>query len=222
MAEEIKEVVPPAEAPPKVEEKKDETLLGEKISEGDKKVSEPPKEEAKKEADKADKPKEEKVVPDKYELKLPEGSNLSPARLEKIALYAKEQGLSNQEAQRVLERESDAVSEFSKNQTTQYESKKAEWLESCKADTEFGGEALKENVLLANNVIAKYGSQQLREQLDLTGLGNHPELMRMIVKIGKEMGPDKLVVAGAADKSKPKPTAHRVWGYMNEGKDKAS
>lgn len=228
MSEEVKPVVEPkveapkVEAPPKVETPKvepkpAETLLGK----ADQTVSEgAPKEAPKEGAEKA--PVEAKVVPEKYDLKLPDGSALNPARVEKIALFAKENGLSQDEAQRVVERESDAVADFAKGQNENYERTKSQWLESSKSDSEIGGEHLKESVHVANSVIEKYGSTALRENLNATGLGNHPELIRMMVKIGREMGPDKLVVAGSETAGKPKPTAERVWGYMNEGKSKAS
>src|SRR5688572_20896218 len=58
-------------------------------------------------------PKEQKpVVPEKYDLKLPEGSLLEAAQMEKISAYAKEKGLSNEQAQELLERENDAVSGY--------------------------------------------------------------------------------------------------------------
>src|SRR3972149_1235780 len=53
---------------------------------------------------------EKPVVPQKYELKLPEGSQLDQARIDSLSAYAKEKGLSNEQAQAILDRESDAVS----------------------------------------------------------------------------------------------------------------
>ena len=195
---------PPTVEVPKSEPKPTETLLGADI------------------AEKAEKPAEAaKVVPEKYELKLPEGSVISQAQVDSLSLVYKEKGLSNEQAQLALEQRSDAVAEFAKGQNTRYEETKSEWLEQCKSDKEFGGDdaKLKESVSLANSVIKKYGNKELREKLDLTGLGNHPELMRMMVKIGREMGPDKIVVAGQLSED-AKPTHQRVWGYMNEEKNK--
>jgi hypothetical protein len=51
------------------------------------------------------KPTEAKVVPEKYDLKLPEASLLDASHVEKLTAFAKERGLSNDEAQALLERE---------------------------------------------------------------------------------------------------------------------
>lgn len=216
------EELKPAPETPKVEPapKVEPTLLGEKVSEGEPK--EKPEGEPKKEEAAQSKPAEEaKSVPEKYELKLPEGSVLDAARVEKVIAFAKANGLSQDEAQRVLERENDAVAQFAKEQNDNFERVKGQWLDEAKSDTEFGGEKLKESVMLSNNVIKKFGSDKLRESLNATGLGNHPELVRMLVRIGKEMGPDKLVVPGSVEPAdSPKPVKDRVWGYMNEGKSK--
>lgn len=229
MPEEVKpaEVAPAAppkletpEAPPKAEP----TLMGgehKPVSEGEA----PKKVEPKKEPEKAVAPPPEKpAVPEKYELKIPEGSPVDQARVEKISAFAKEKGLSNEQAQMIVERESDAVTEVLKNQDAQYQQTKASWREASLKDPEIAGDEakLKESVMLVDAVMNKYGSQALRDALNATGLGNHPELMRLVVKIGREMGPAKLIMPGSHPEGPPKPTAHRVWGYMNEGKDQAS
>ena len=42
-----------------------------------------------------------KIVPEKYDLKIPDGALITPADVERIATFAKERGLSNEEAQAV-------------------------------------------------------------------------------------------------------------------------
>lgn len=214
---EVDKVVPPApvEAPkaePVAEPKAGETLLG-----GDpQKVSEAAPVVAKEEVKEAEKTAgETKVVPETYTLKLPEGSALDQAQVDAVALFSKENGLTNDQAQKVLEQKSVAVADFAKKQNDNYEAVKGQWLEACKTDTDFGGEKLKESVLLANSVIGKYGSQALKDNLNATGLGNHPELLRMMVRIGREMGSDKLVQSGEGGGGNTRPGP---WDYMNEGK----
>lgn len=138
-----------------------------------------------------------KVVPEKYELKLPDGALLKPAHLEQLASYAKEQKLSNVEAQALLERENLAAVSFHKGLQDQVEAESNQWVKEIEADKELGGDAFKENVALANRVVSKFGTEKLRMELDRTRLGNHPELNRLLVRIGKAFGEDRLVLPGA-------------------------
>lgn len=136
--------------------------------------------------------KEESKVPEKYELKLPENSPLEQGHIEKIAAYAREQGFSNEQAQQILERESQAVTDHLEGRYKEATEQAEQWVSELGNDKEIGGDQFKENVELGKRVIHRYGSDELREQLDATGLGNYPPLVRMLVKIGKQMAEDKL------------------------------
>jgi hypothetical protein len=74
---------------------------------------------------------------------------------------------------------------------------KGVWLDELKADKELGGENLAANVEPARRLLDKFGSNALKKTLDETGLGNHPELVRLLAGIAKAVGPDKLVLAGS-------------------------
>lgn len=149
-----------------------------------------PEAEVKKEPVETKEPTEQKpVVPEKYDLKLPEGSVLHPAVVDKIAALAKERGLSNEKAQELLNQESDSVAAAVQQQASA-------WAEEAKSDPEIGGDGFKENVELSKRVIARFGSDSLKKELDKTGYGNHPELVRLLTKIGKAMDPDRLVIPG--------------------------
>ena len=151
-------------------------------------------------------------APDKYDLKLPADSVLEASHVEKIAAFAKERGLSNEQAQAILNRDSEQASAFHGSQLALVDRQRKEWLDTSKADKEFGGEAFPANVELANRVIARYGSDTLRSQLDETGLGNHPEFLRMMVKLGKSMDEDHLRLPGkGAEGEKNQSVADRLF-----------
>lgn len=144
------------------------------------------------------------VVPEKYDLKLPEGSQLDAARVEKIASFAKERGLSNEQAQVILERESSAVNEHVEAQKAQFEQRKAGWMSEIQADKEIGGEAFKENAERAKRVVDRFGSDTFKKILNDTGLGNHPELVRLFSRIGKDMAEDRMVLPNASSSGEAK------------------
>jgi hypothetical protein len=137
------------------------------------------------------------VVPEVYDLKLPDGSQLNTSRLEQIAGLAKSKGLSQDQAQAMVNSESEALGAYVKGQLDQFEQMKSKWVDDAKADPEIGGEKFKENIELAHRVLKKFGTQTFSEELERTGFGNHPELVRVFAKIGKQMADDQLVIARA-------------------------
>jgi hypothetical protein len=144
---------------------------------------------------KADAEAATRKAPDKYELKAPEGSLIDAAGVERIAALAKAQGLSATQAQALLEHESQAASAAKDGQTTQLEEMSGRLLETAKADKEIGGEGFAKNAEKAKRVVDKYGSQELKTALNDSGLGNHPELIRLLVRVynSGKMGEDSFV-----------------------------
>jgi hypothetical protein len=157
-----------------------------KISEGGDKKDPPPAD--KKEAPKTDTKEtpKERIVPEKYELKLPEGSHLKPADIERISAHAKEQKLTAEEAQADLEIESDVVKTYVEGQ------------KAAKADPEIGGDEFPKKAELIKRVVDRFAPEGFKKALETTGLGNHPELNRFLYRIGKSMADDQLVMPGSA------------------------
>lgn len=147
-------------------------------------------------------PKDAPVVPEKYDLKIPEGSPLDNSAVERISTLAKEKGLSNEHAQLLLENESKALSSYVDGQEKQLTKTLNEWMEQVKSDPEIGGTSFDANLQLAKDVVNRFGTDKFKEQLEKSRLGNHPELIRMFVKIGKAMGSDSLVTPGAQSPDK--------------------
>jgi hypothetical protein len=144
---------------------------------------------------------EDKQEPAKLELKLPEGSLLTPAQVEAVTSFAKEKGLTPDVAQMVLERESNAILAFASEQQTQQEKQIQQWVKDAESDKEIGGASFKESAHLAAQVAKKFGSEQLIKELNDSGYGNHPELIRLLARIGKQMDNAKLIMpnSGAAN-----------------------
>lgn len=143
------------------------------------------------------KPKDTAAAPpEKYDLKLPEDSLLDEKALEGTVSYAKERGLSNEQAQELVERESFAISEY----VTRMKGEAENWIAEAKGDEELGGDSFNKNVEMARRVVEKFGSDKFKEALNDSGLGNHPEVVRVFKRIAESMGEDSLVQPGAAAK----------------------
>ena len=62
-----------------------------------------------------------------------------------------------------------------------------------KNDKELGGDNFQHTAEMAKRVMDKFGSDRLKQDLNSTGLGNNPELVRLLVNMGKSMSEDKFV-----------------------------
>jgi len=139
-------------------------------------------------------PKAAAKAPEKYELKMPDGSLLDAGAIERTATYAKERGLSNEDAQAVLERDHATIMSYADAQKAMVSEKLAAWVEDVKADKELGGDNFGKSVELAKRVVERFGTDAFKKALNESGLGNHPELVRVFVRIGRSMAEDTLVV----------------------------
>jgi len=135
--------------------------------------------------------------PETYEFKAPEGKEYDAAVLEPFAEAAREANLTQDAAQKILDRMAPALAARQQEQVTAV---RTGWLESSRMDKEFGGERLQENLSAAKRALDSYAAPEFRKLLDDTGLGNHPEVIRMLVRVGKSMNEDSFVSGGAAFK----------------------
>lgn len=152
-------------------------------------TAEPAKTEVKTEAKVEEKKTSEPI---KYDVKIPEKSSVTQKDVDAILAQAKEKGLSNEQAQMLIDaRHDQAAKTLAEYQTREVERVKAEapkWLEQLKADKEIGGERFNESIENAKRVITKYGDKEFTDFLNNSGLGNHPMVARIFAKIGKAFG----------------------------------
>jgi DNA-directed RNA polymerase len=139
--------------------------------------------------EKKETPDAKNVVPEKYDLKAPDGSLLSDPQLEALAAYAKEQKLTNEQAQLLVNREHQQKQQLAAQAET--------WKADASSDKEIGGAEFSKNSELAKRVLAKFGNPTINKFLDDSGFGNHPDALRLFVKLGKAMSEDTLVLPGA-------------------------
>lgn len=152
------------------------------------------------------------VVPDKYDIKLPDGVT-DAAIVERTAAIARELGLGNEAAQKLLDREVATLTEQQTAQTALVEAWKpggaefvkrdAQWTADAKADKEIGGENFPAALEKAQLALTKYGPE-LKTYLDQTGLGSHPAAIKFLANVGKAMSEGGLVLGkiGGAPKAK--------------------
>ncbi|EHF0526088.1 peptidase [Salmonella enterica] len=141
-----------------------------------------------------DKEQKQEGAPEKYEFKPAEGQELDTAALEQFEPIARELNLTNEQAQKMVDLYGTKIMPMVQQQQAEAWQKTTEqWAADVKADKEIGGDNLTGNLSAAQRALAQFGTPELKEYLEGTGLGNHPELVKAFVKVGKAMSEDGMV-----------------------------
>lgn len=130
---------------------------------------------------------------------LPAGIEADPQSIAALDTIARDAGLDGATAQKLVDLHTAATDRYSTEIDTAWAAQRADWRATAERDVEIGGARLNENVALARSVLDRFGPGFKAAITDL-GLGNHPELIRMLVRIGKALP------AGASPSRSPEPT----------------
>lgn len=144
---------------------------------------------------KADPGKSAVAAPEKYEFKTAEGQELDAEAVKAFEPIAKELNLSNEQAQKLVDvYGSKIMPKVVEQQAAQWQQQIEQWAEQVKADKDLGTDV---SIGAAQKAMDKFGSPELKQYLNETGLGNHPELVRIFANIGKAMSEDGLVTGNS-------------------------
>lgn len=143
--------------------------------------------------------------PEKYELKAPDDQAFTDADLADVADEAKALGLSQARAQQLLD-----------SRVATAKQVRDKFLADFKADKEIGGTNFDANVAFATKGLehlwpqGSAGGAFVRGWLNRYGLGNHPEVARGLVKLGRELADDAGAAGGGAGGGGGKKSAAQV------------
>lgn len=133
-------------------------------------------------------------APADYELTLPEGFSADDETTAAFKALAAENGFSRETAQKLVDLQTGLMARHGQRQTEIT----SQWARESRADKEFGGAAFDRSVGEARAALKAFASPELRAFLNDSGLGNHPELIRAFVRVGRAMAEDGRVAAGRA------------------------
>ncbi|EGA1174990.1 TPA: peptidase [Escherichia coli] len=156
----------------------------------DEKKSENDKQGEKKDGDKPE------GAPEKYEFQAAEGVELDTEALKEFEPVARELNLTNEQAQKLVDAYPKILAGVQQRQAEAWQKTIEQWAADVKADKEIGGDKLISNLSAAQRALDQFGTPELKEYLNTTGLGNHPDLVKTFVKIGKAMSEDGMVTGG--------------------------
>lgn len=142
-------------------------------------------------------------VPEKYDLKLPEGLEVDAQMLDGLTPVFKELGLTGEQVQKLAEVYAPLVQkQVEANQKAaidMWQQTTNTWKEETKKTL---GENSAKELGFAAKAIEKSGVKGLREALDETGVGNHPALVQFFSWAGKLVSSDKFVDSSSRGESK--------------------
>lgn len=122
-------------------------------------------------------------IPESYEFQLPEGREIDKEMVEKFTPVLKELKIGQEGANKLANLL--VADQVAKEQAYQKitEGWKEETIKQLGTDHQ-------SQLALAAKFIDKFGNDQVRQVLNDTGLGNHPQVVAMFIKAGKHFGND--------------------------------
>lgn len=138
-------------------------------------------------------------MPEKYEFKAPDGVTLEPVAVGELEGIAKELKLTQEEAQKL----SDVGVKMAQRQAAAVETQVNSWIETSRADAEFGGDKLQTSLATGEKALKAFGTPELGALLRDSRLANHPEVIRFMVRAGKAISEDRMVTGGAGPSTSP-------------------
>jgi hypothetical protein len=153
-----------------------------------------------------------------------EGVVLDPEMITEFKPLAKEFGLNQEKAQKLVDLAVKVQQRTMDGIFAMHEERKATWLKEAKADPEIGadiskwdektpGSAADSVALRAFNTLSQ-GHPGMKAMVDELGIGNHPEFLRLMHRIGTNMREDTFEIPGTGGGEKPKSLANALWPGM--------
>ena len=134
-----------------------------------------------------------------YEFELPEGVQFADGEVDEFKTVAKDLKLPKDAAQRIL----DIATKREQARAEAFATQVSKWADEVKADKELGSE---ESLAAAVKAVDAFGTPELKELLNSTGMGNHPEVVRLMAKIGKAISEDKVIAGRTGGNAPPRLT----------------
>lgn len=165
---------------------------------------------AKVEHDKADPNAVANKVPEdgKYEITLPEGVELDAELADALMPEFKELGLTNAQAQKLAEKYAAAIQAKAEKQGEGWANTISKWADDAKADKEIGGDKWDATVATSRRAVEALGTPALRDYLNASGGGNHPEVIRFMSKVGGLLKEDNPAGGGSEGSGQRADPAH--------------
>jgi hypothetical protein len=137
---------------------------------------------------------QEAGAPEAYsDFEVPEDYGINNETLTDYQSWAKENNLTQDQAQAGV----NMVTKMQEQQVAKWVEQQQTWVSEAKSDAEIGGEKFDQNISTAVKARDSFGTSEFSEMLDSSGLGNHPEMIRFLNRVGNAISEDSVIVSGA-------------------------
>lgn len=158
--------------------------------------------------DKSDDPADKVPEDGKYDLKMPDGIELDQELADALGPEFADLKLTNAQAQKLVDKYTEIQKGRAEKQGQTWAETISGWADTAKKDPEIGGAKWDGTVSDATRAINKLGTPALKEYLNASGGGNHPEVIRIMAKVGAMIKEDNPASGGAEGAGKPAEAAH--------------
>lgn len=149
-------------------------------------------------------------APAELKLKLGKDSPFQDGDLSLFTEFAKENKFDQKTAESMLTYTEGLVGRINARRQAEQEQTMEGWIDAASKDQEVGGAKFDESKQLAYKVNQRFGTPELRDFLD-QGIGNHPEIFKFFVRVGRAMQDDTRE-SGMAIPKKEVPFAQQLYG----------
>lgn len=169
-------------------------------------------------------------APEKYEIALADGQAFDAEAMEVVEPVLRELGLTNDQANKLAVAWPQLQEKMASRFAAQAEAAQVEelnrlsvgWEKDSVADKEIGGapEVMGPKMKLAAAARDKFASPDLVKLLNATKLGNHPEVLRLFVRVGQAISEGSFV-RGDQGAARPKADYERLYPHMTNNSNAA-
>lgn len=117
------------------------------------------------------------------EVKVPEGLHVDEKAMGEFKTIAREMKLDAPRAQRFMDLHARSI----KAMQDAGDAAEAQWVAATKNDQEIGGESLDDSLRVARGLAKEFGTAALTKALSISGMGNHPEVIRLLARAGRAL-----------------------------------
>lgn len=124
---------------------------------------------------------------------LPEGVEIDADGVAELTTLGKELNLSQTSAQKLVDALIKRDQRHAEAATANVTNIREGWQTATRADKEFGGDKLNASLAVAQKALKQFGTPELNELVVGAGLGDHPEFIRLMVRVGNAVSESPIV-----------------------------
>ena len=124
------------------------------------------------------------LIPDTYDITTSTGEQLDGEDLDKLNQVCKKAGITQKQAQMLFSAYENDAFNFNQQLQSSYNQQLQSWRDAVMNDRELGQENFEKTKANIKNVISRFGSSELSDFLNKSGLGYNPDFVRFVNKVG--------------------------------------